>query len=112
MNLSCLIRVHLCSFVAQNAITDFTWSFHAAPSGIVYTCSLPDCYPKGVLMKILTLVAGVIPGLFLPPAWAQQIAAPARNAPALRSPEVAADRRVTFRLLAPRASEVTLTGEF
>src|SRR2546423_5884129 len=87
-------------------------SFHAAPSGIVYTCILPDRYPKGVLMKILTLVAAVIPGLFLPPAWTQQIVAPARNAPALRSPEVAPDRRVTFRLLAPRAAEVTLTGEF
>jgi enterochelin esterase-like enzyme len=32
--------------------------------------------------------------------------------PPVRSPEVAADRRVTFRLLAPGAREVTLTGEF
>ena len=30
----------------------------------------------------------------------------------MRSPEVAADRRVTFRLAAPKASEVVLTGEF
>jgi enterochelin esterase-like enzyme len=37
-------------------------------------------------------------------AWAQ--------AAAVRSPEVAADGRVTFRLLAPKASEVTLSGEF
>jgi 1,4-alpha-glucan branching enzyme len=29
-----------------------------------------------------------------------------------RSPEVGPDRRVTFRLLAPKAGEVTLTGEF
>src|SRR5262245_52625715 len=29
-----------------------------------------------------------------------------------RSPEIAADRRVTFRLLAPKAAEVTVTGEF
>ena len=28
------------------------------------------------------------------------------------SPEVGADRRVTFRLPAPKANEVTLTGEF
>jgi enterochelin esterase family protein len=28
------------------------------------------------------------------------------------SPEVAADRRVTFRLLAPQAREILLTGEF
>ncbi|HTS64972.1 MAG TPA: hypothetical protein VMH28_23270 [Candidatus Acidoferrales bacterium] len=27
-------------------------------------------------------------------------------------PEIAPDRRVTFRLAAPKASEVTLTGEF
>jgi len=31
---------------------------------------------------------------------------------AVRSPEVAADRRVTFRLLAPKATDVTLSGEF
>jgi enterochelin esterase-like enzyme len=37
----------------------------------------------------------------------------AGNLPAVtRSPEVGPDRRVTFRLLAPKASEVTLTGEF
>src|ERR1044072_4476952 len=30
----------------------------------------------------------------------------------LRSPEVAADRRVTFRIYAPKASEVTLTGDW
>jgi enterochelin esterase-like enzyme len=30
----------------------------------------------------------------------------------LRSPEIAADRRVTFRLYAPKATEVVLTGEF
>src|SRR5438105_3037366 len=36
--------------------------------------------------------------------WAQ--------ATAVRSPEVGADRRVTFRLPAPKASEVMLSGEF
>ena len=30
----------------------------------------------------------------------------------LSSPEVGPDRRVTFRLLAPKAREVLLTGEF
>jgi enterochelin esterase-like enzyme len=30
----------------------------------------------------------------------------------IRSPEVGADRRVTFRLLAPKASEVAVSGEF
>ena len=32
--------------------------------------------------------------------------------PAVRSPEVHPDRRVTFRIYAPRASEVTVSGEF
>ena len=64
-------------------------------------------------MRILVLVASVIPCLFLPPAWTQQTTAPARMASAApRSPEVAPDRKVTFRLLAPKAVEVTLTGEF
>ncbi|HYW48581.1 MAG TPA: alpha/beta hydrolase-fold protein [Bryobacteraceae bacterium] len=43
--------------------------------------------------------------LGIPPVWAQ-------TAAAVRSPEVASDRRVTFRLQAPKATEVTLTGEF
>lgn len=33
-------------------------------------------------------------------------------APRIKSPDIAPDRRVTFRLYAPRASEVLLTGEF
>ena len=41
---------------------------------------------------------------------------PARNAPnqatVVASPEIAADGHVTFRLLAPKAGEVTLIGEF
>jgi enterochelin esterase-like enzyme len=38
-------------------------------------------------------------------------AAPAR-APRISSPQVSADRRVTFNVAAPRATEVLLTGEF
>ena len=34
------------------------------------------------------------------------------SAPRIVSPEVLPDRRVTFRLLAPKATDVTLTGEF
>ncbi len=49
-------------------------------------------------------------------AQVSQPAAPsALRAPAerpLKSPEVGPDRRVTFRLRAPKATEVTLTGEF
>jgi enterochelin esterase-like enzyme len=46
-------------------------------------------------------------------AWAQPPAAPPPPAPdTLQSPEVLADRRVTFRLRAPRATEVTVGGEW
>src|SRR5262249_5737670 len=31
---------------------------------------------------------------------------------AVRSPEIGADRRVTFRISAPKATEVTVSGEF
>lgn len=57
-------------------------------------------------------------GLLLQPAAAQQPtaaqspAAAASRAPAVRSPEVHADRRVTFRIAAPKASEVSVSGEF
>jgi len=49
----------------------------------------------------------------LPAAYSQQ-AAPGRGAPAPRpvSPEIHADRTVTFRLFAPKASEVTLNGSW
>ncbi len=72
------------------------------------------------------LVAGcsVILGLLAAPEWARQMAPnPPGSGPearggianppvVTRSPEVGPDRRVTFRLLAPKASEVILTGEF
>jgi enterochelin esterase-like enzyme len=49
--------------------------------------------------------SGVILGLLALPAWTQRMAAP-------RSPEVGPDRRVTFRLVAPKATDAILTGEF
>ena len=55
-------------------------------------------------MKTLA-TAALILGLLVVPVSAQQNAAPA-------SPEVHPDRRVTFRLLAPKAAEVKLSGEF
>ena len=67
------------------------------------------------------LVAGLVMlACWIPSVWAQRpepgppTAAPntAGQPPSVRSPEVGPDRRVTFRLLAPGASEVTLTGEF
>jgi|RhiMethySRZTD1v2_1073278.scaffolds.fasta_scaffold179053_1 enterochelin esterase family protein len=53
----------------------------------------------------------------LVPSTAQAQPAPAAagrsgSAPRIVSPEIAPDRRVTFRLLAPKAGDVTLTGEF
>jgi enterochelin esterase-like enzyme len=53
-------------------------------------------FPVNSCMLVLALVGGQS-------AWAQS---------SVRSPEVAADRTVTFRVLAPAASEVTVTGEF
>ena len=37
---------------------------------------------------------------------------PASRTPAVRSPEVHPDRRVTFRVYAPKATDVTVSGEF
>ncbi len=48
--------------------------------------------------------------LFVPLAMAQP--APQSAPPASVSPEILSDRRVTFRLLAPKASEVTLNGSW
>src|SRR5262249_8254947 len=36
----------------------------------------------------------------------------AGQTPSVKSPEVSADRHVTFRILAPKASEVSLTGDW
>ena len=47
-------------------------------------------------------ISTVILGISLSPVWGQ----------AVRSPEIGADRMVTFRLTAPKATEVSLTGEF
>ena len=53
--------------------------------------------------RLRTLIFGIaaLPG------WGQQT-----STPAVRSPEIAPDRTVTFRLSAPKATEATLTGEF
>jgi enterochelin esterase family protein len=46
---------------------------------------------------------GIVPAVALCAAWAQQ-----PQGPAVNSPEIASDRRVTLRLLAPKAAAVTL----
>ena len=60
---------------------------------------------------VLSIAAAAL--LMLPAAYSQQ-AAPGRGAAAPRpvSPEIHADRTVTFRLSAPKASEVTLNGSW
>jgi enterochelin esterase family protein len=64
-------------------------------------------------MKQFTLSITAAALLMLPAAYAQQ-AAPGRGAAAPRpvSPEIHADRTVTFRLFAPKANEVTLNGSW
>src|SRR4051812_36239463 len=46
------------------------------------------------------------------PLVAQQPPPPAAARPLLRSPDIHPDRTVTFRLLAPKATEVTLNGSW
>ena len=65
--------------------------------------------PQAVAVALLVLGHDAAAGQQTPPA------APAAQAPRpapVRSPEIHADRRVTFRLLAPKASEVTLNGSW
>jgi enterochelin esterase family protein len=64
-------------------------------------------------MKHFTLTMTAAALLMLPAAYPQQ-AAPGRTAAAPRpvSPEIHADRTVTFRLFAPKANEVTLNGSW
>src|SRR5216117_950564 len=63
------------------------------------------------LIVVVAIVANLIPALS---ALAQPAAAPARGrgpqGPQVVSPEVSADRRITFRILAPKAQAVRLSG--
>jgi enterochelin esterase-like enzyme len=56
------------------------------------------------MMRYLTLAVVLFTGTAT--SWSQPAASP------VTSPELGADRRVTFRLLAPQAQSVLLTGEF
>jgi enterochelin esterase-like enzyme len=55
-------------------------------------------------MKLISAACAIL-ACIIPSGWAQ-------NPPALHSPEIAADRSVTFRVRAPKATEIILTGEF
>ena len=62
-------------------------------------------------VKIAVLIAAM--AVPVQSGFAQQPAAPpVSRTPAVRSPEVHPDRRVTFRIYAPKATEVTVSGEF
>jgi enterochelin esterase-like enzyme len=58
-----------------------------------------------------TLAAVLAPGTLAAMATAQEVGA-RRTTASVTSPEVAADHRVTFRLLAPEAKAVTVSGDF
>ena len=71
-------------------------------------------------MRLMVAIL-IIFAYWMPSAWAQQRPesgtpagrpAAAETPPPVRSPEVDPQRRVTFRLRAPAAKEVSLTGEF
>lgn len=65
------------------------------------------------MMHVRTVFVVAAVGLMGQGASAQQSPAPAASRPAaIRSPEVHADHRVTFRIAAPKASEVSVSGEF
>jgi len=58
-----------------------------------------------VLMSVIAVLVQI--------GFAQQPAGPpASRTPAMRSPDVHPDRRVTFRIYAPKATDVTVSGEF
>lgn len=71
---------------------------------------------KRTLLLALCLVVlqgAILPAFAQPPAPGSAPAVPAprpQQPPAVISPEVSADRHITFRLLAPRAEEVRLNG--
>ena len=64
-------------------------------------------------MKVRVTVLMSVIAVLVQTGFAQQPAGPpVSRTPAVRSPEVHADRRVTFRIYAPKATEVTVSGEF
>jgi enterochelin esterase-like enzyme len=62
-------------------------------------------------MLVATFAAVAAAGMLAATAAAQEVGA-RRTGAAVTSPEVAADRRVTFRLLAPEAKAVGVSGDF
>ena len=64
------------------------------------------------LRRLLTLSAAMLAATLAVRSGAAQEPGARRTEPALVSPEIAADHRVTFRLRAPEAKAVTVSGDF
>jgi enterochelin esterase-like enzyme len=67
---------------------------------------------RSIVLTAVLLTAVSLPAVFALAAWAQ---APRREpaiSDTLQSPEVSSDHHVTFRIFAPKAAEVTLTGDW
>ena len=62
--------------------------------------------------QIAATLAALVTAVMLATTAAAQEVGARRTGAAVTSPEVAADRRVTFRLLAPEAKAVTVSGDF
>src|SRR5262245_34788782 len=88
--------------MAISRVGDLASATHEATTNMSFRARI-----SGVIATI-GLVAGASLVAQQPPA-AQ---APPAPRPTLRSPEIHPDRTVTFRLLAPKASEVTLNGSW
>jgi enterochelin esterase-like enzyme len=64
------------------------------------------------MRKTIPVLIAVLASLVQSGLAQQPAGPPANRTPAVRSPEVHPDRRVTFRIYAPKATEVTVSGEF
>ncbi len=66
------------------------------------------------ISKLTGMGAAIISLLFIAAAFGQPAATPGRGraAPRVVSPEILSDEHVTFRLFAPKANEVTVTGHW
>jgi enterochelin esterase family protein len=64
------------------------------------------------MRKTIPVLIAVLASLVQSGLAQQPAGPPANRTPAVRSPEVHSDRRVTFRIYAPKATEVTVSGEF
>ena len=74
---------------------------------------IPSYEPGGYSLKTYIAFVILTLGVFSQSGGAQQPPGPPANpTAAVRSPEVHPDGRVTFRMLAPKASEVSVSGEF